>query len=358
MTQVRGNQLKNQSVTKTQIGNKEVTGQQIADGTITDQQVSPTAGIQQSKIDGLVASLANKLDKDGSSAATGPIILAGDPVDPLDAAPKQYVDKVAAGSKALLTKNFNLLDDNIDPMHAPFSTIDLGTQTTSVFDNSLNFTTIGHSNYAVMTTTVAVDTGVNQFLYQLGGSQGTQATEIRNVSRTMLANDGSQGTWTAVGSIDLPENATSIGKADVLISGLGKHIIFAKGKGDNLVWRSKAINNTTGDYSGWDLLSPLPVNTGDPDIVILTVNGIQTGYILANNIGGSSELVIADFDVNADITNYSVNTIPQSIIGKLVALNNQFLYIFGVGADSNKCFIGKQLEMSLGQRYPQQFLLD
>ena len=340
MTQVRGNQLKNQSVTKTQIGNKEITSQQVADGAITNQQVSPSAAIDQDKIDGLVAALASKLDRDGSSVATGPIILAGDPTNPLEATPKQYVDRVAAGSKALLAKNFNLLDDNIDPLHAPFSTTNMGTQSVSVFDNSQNFITIGHSNYSVMTTTVAVDLGTNKFLYQLGGSQGTQVTEIRNVSKTTLSPTGSQGTWTSVGTPDLPENATSTGKADILTSSLGKHIIFAKGKGDNLLWRSKVLNTTDGSYAGWDLLSPLPINTGDPDTVILNISGDETGYILANNAGGSSELIITNFDTNGDVLNYTVNTIPQTLVGKLVALNSNYIYIFGTGTFSDKCFIG------------------
>jgi hypothetical protein len=339
MTEVRGDQLKPKSITHAQIGDKEVTSQQIADATITNAQISLTADIDQSKINGLVDALANKLSTDNPVISNN-LVITNPPTNPTDAANKAYVDQVSAGGQFLTGNNFNLLDSNLDVEHAPFTTDILATQTVSVFNDIDNFSTAGHSGYSVFTNSIAVDLGSKQFLYQLGGSQGTQATQIRNVTKTELSSLGAEGAWSTTGVADLPENSTSTGKGAVLNTTSGAHLVFAKGNGDNLIWRSQTINTTTGGFAGWDLLTPLPSNAGDPELVICDFAGDKVGYLLNNSAGGSSNLTIMFFGSTGDITGFLNNTIPQSVTGKLVALSNTHLYIVGTGTQSNKCFVG------------------
>lgn len=338
MTEIRGRQIRDESITGDQIGDSQITADKIAANTITNNQISPTAAIDQSKIDGLVDALADKVD------ASNPVVvnlqITQAPIDPTDATNKAYVDGVTAGGRYLLDKNFNLLDDNLNPQHAPFSTDILATQTVSVFNDSESFATIGHSNYSVITSTIALSTTTNNFLYQMGGSQGTNPTQIRNVSKTVLGLDGSQSTWTTTGVADLPENATVSGKGASIQTSLGYHLIYPKGMGDNLIWKTQPINVTTGQYTGWELLTPLPVNTGNPELVICDFSGTKVGYLLANRTGGSADLIVIFFDGVGDITGFLTNTIPQSLEGKLVALSNTHLFIIGTGSNSNKCFIG------------------
>lgn len=344
-TRIRGKQLKNQTIKKEQIGNNEITANQIATETITNQQISPTAEIEQTKIQNLVDDLNSKLDAAGGTVS-GTLTIDNPPVNPTDAVNKEYVDSISTGSRSLLLQNYNLLDDNLLPKDAPFSTVLLGPVTQSNYDNLSNFINNTGSNYSVFTNTVCVPVGSNKFLYQLGGSQGTQVTQIRNVSKSIIDINGVPGVFSSVNVSDLPENSSPFSKGAVVETLAGTCILFAKGNGDNLIWRSGPINGTTGEFTGWSLLTPLPSNTGDPQIQVATISGVQVAYILENDSPNSSDLQIAVLDNTGNVVSYTLNTLPQSVNGKMTILDNKYLYVVGTGTDSDKLFTGTINQMT------------
>jgi len=94
---------------------------QLSDQIITDAQVDNNADIAQSKIHNLESDLADKLNRSGDTM-TGPLVLAADPVNPLEAATKEYVDNHSTSLSTLITTMpFSWVDSHTVKIPAGFT---------------------------------------------------------------------------------------------------------------------------------------------------------------------------------------------------------------------------------------------
>lgn len=76
--------------------------QSFASGAASNISVTPTGGVQSTNVQAALAELDTEKLAKGGDAMTGPLALAGDPTQPLHAAPKQYVDSGLAGKQPAL----------------------------------------------------------------------------------------------------------------------------------------------------------------------------------------------------------------------------------------------------------------